>query len=301
MGQHRIQRQILQSFSFQGPQKGSRQTWWLGKKTFKPQPHSINGVGFFEVGCAKQVDQYITDLENEFKDKLSRFSRGEFTQEDVGRETYNLIAMHYVRSQACRIEIEHMVREHRIRGLLKYPEAEGEYQRLASHQDLQVFQSLVNSVASTLTHYLMTPMLINSTSQFLTSDKIVYAGQIPSEQRQNFVWFPMSPSVGLALISDNHTGQILGPTEVKQRSGRISIAKQQEATTLRCQKPSPQDVTTEAVNAYNELMVRGSTELYAIDCSSIDSALQLADDPTGYSYVPSSKNSRTNRDSLSRA
>jgi len=301
MGQHRIQRQILQSFSFQGRQTGSRETWWLGKKAFKPQPRSIDGIGFFEVGCAEQIDQYITDLENGFKEKLSRFSRGEFRKEDVGRDTYDLIAMHYVRSQACRIQIEHMAREYWRKGVLTHPEAEGEYLRLTSHQDLQVFHSLVNSVASTLTHYVMTPILVNSSSQFLTSDKIVYAGQASSEERQNFVWFPMSPSIGLALISDNHTDQILGPTGVNRRSGRISFAKQPEAPWLRCQRPSPQDVTTEVVNTYNELMVRGSTELYATDCYSIDSALELTDGPTGYSYVPSSENSRTNRGSLPKA
>ena len=38
MAQHRIQRQILQSFSFQGRQGSSRQTRWLEKKSFKPQP-----------------------------------------------------------------------------------------------------------------------------------------------------------------------------------------------------------------------------------------------------------------------
>ena len=290
MGQHRIQRQILQNFSFQGRQGSSRETWWLGKNSFKPQPCSIDRVGFFEVGCAEQVDQYITDLENGFKDKLSRFSHGEFGKKDVGRDTYDLIAMHYVRSQACRHQIEHMVRECWRRDILTQPQAEEEYQRLTSHQDLQVFRSLVDSVASTLTHYLMTPILINSSSQFLTSNKIIYAGQVESEERQNLVWFPMSPSIGLALISDNRTGQILGPTEINRRFGRISFVKIPEASWLRCQEPSHQDVSTEVVKTYNDLLIRGSTELYAVNSFSIDSALQHTDEPTGYRFNPTREN-----------
>ena len=46
MGQHRIQRQILQSFSFQGRQKNAREDWWLGKDSFQPQTWSISVGGF---------------------------------------------------------------------------------------------------------------------------------------------------------------------------------------------------------------------------------------------------------------
>ena len=291
MGQHRIQRQILQNFSFQGRQGSSRETWWLEKKSFKPQPRSIRGVGFFEVGCAEQVDQYITGLEDKFKDKLYRFSQGEFARTDFGRDTYNLIAMHYVRSQACRIQFEHMVRECWRAGRLTHPDAEEEYRRLTSHQNLRVFRNLVDSVATTLTHYLMTPILINSSSQFLTSDKIIYAGQAESKERQNLIWFPLSPSIGLCLISDNRTGQILGPIEVNKPLGRISFVKVREAPLLRCQEPLPQDVSDEVVNTYNELMVRGSTELYAANSFTIDAALEHTEGPTGYSYTPTRENS----------
>ena len=290
MGQHRIQRQILQNFSFKGRQANSQETWWLEKNSYKSQPRSIYRVGFFNVACSSRVDDYITDLENQLKDKLSLFSQGEFAKTDVGRDTYDLIAMHYVRSQGCRHQIEHMVRECWFKGILTQPQAEEECRRLTSHQDLQTFRSLVDSVASTLTHYLMTPILINSSSQFLTSDKIIYAGQAESKERQNLVWFPLSPSIGLALISDNRTGQILGPIEFSPRFGKISFTGIPEASWLRCQEPAPQDVSNEVVNTYNELMVRGSTELYATNSLTIDSALQHTKDPTGYRYTPTTSN-----------
>ena len=148
MGQHRIQRQILRNFSFQGRQGSSREAWWLGTNSFNPQPRSVGGVGFFKVACAEQVDKYITNLEDGFKNKLSRFSQGIFSRTDVGRETYDFIAMHYVRSQACRNQIQHMVSECCRAGRLTHPQAEEEYRRLVSHQDLQVFRNLVNNVAS---------------------------------------------------------------------------------------------------------------------------------------------------------
>ena len=290
MGQHRIQRQILQNFSFQGRQKKSRETCWLEKNSFKPQPRSIKKVGFFEVGCSDRVDQYITDLEDGFKDKLSRFSRGEFARTDVGRETYDFIAMHYVRSQACRLQIQYMVTKIWQDALLTQPQVEEEYQRLTLHQDLQVFRDLVDSVARTLTYYMLCPMLITGPSQFLTSDKIIYAGQTGSKERENFVWFPLSPSIGLSLTSEGSTGQILGPTEVSRAYGRINFLKLPESPYLRCQAPSPQETSAEAVTAFNQLMVRGSTELYAVNSFTIDSTLRYDDGPTGYRYTPTADN-----------
>ena len=247
-------------------------------------------MGVFNVACSSRVDDYITNLENQLKDKLSLFSRGEFPKTDVGRDTYDLIAMHYVRSQGCRHQIEYMVRECWFNGVLSQPKAEEECQRLTSHQDLRTFRSLVNSVASTLTHYLMTPIIINSSCQFLTSDKIIYVGQAESNERQNLVWFPLSPSIGLALISDNRTGQILGPIAFDPRFGQISFTGVPEAPLLRCQEPTPQDVSDEVVDTYNELMVRGSTELYATSSFTIDSALRHTNGPTGYRYSPASSN-----------
>ena len=209
MGQHRIQRQILQNFSFQGRQANSRETSWLGKDSFKPQSRSINRVGFFEVGCSDEVDQYITVLEDGFKEKLFRFSQGKFARTDVGRETYDFIAMHYVRSQACRLQMQYMVSECWRAAMLTQPRAEEEYRRLTSYQDLRVFRDLVDSVARTLIHYVLRPLLITGPSQLLTSDKIIYAGQAESKERENFVWFPLSPSIGLSLTSEVRAGQIL--------------------------------------------------------------------------------------------
>ena len=289
MGQHRIQRQILQNFSFKGRQKNSREVWWIGENSFKPQPRSIRGVGFFAVACSDRVDQYITALEDGFKDKVFRFSQGEFARTDVGRETYDFIAMHYVRSQACRLQMQHMVSECWRTGKLTQPQAEEEYRRLTSHQDLRVFQDLVDSVARTLTYYVMRPLLLSGSPQLLTSDKIIYAGQGGLEERENFIWFPLSPSAGLSLTSEMRTGQILGPIKIHPSIGRISFVKMPEAPFLRCQEPSPQQVKAQVVNTFNQLMVRGSTELYAPNSSTIDSALSCCDEPTGYQYTPTNE------------
>ena len=109
MGQHRIQKQILRNFSFGGRQPNSRETWYLNTYSYRPAERSIRGVGVFKVDCSKGVDEYITDLENGFKDTLRRFSRRDFTKADIGREIYDFIAMHYVRSQACRLQVEYVV------------------------------------------------------------------------------------------------------------------------------------------------------------------------------------------------
>ena len=292
MGQHRIQRQILQSFSFQGRQKNSREVWWLRKDSFRPQPKSIRGVGFFDVACSPQVDQYITDLEDGFKEKLLLFSQGKFAETDVGRETYDFIAMHYVRSRACSLQMHHMVNYCWETGRLTHPQAEAEYRRLTSHQDLRVFRYLVDSVASVLTHYMLIPQIITGPSQFLTSDKIIYAGQDGSEERRNFVWFPLSPSTGLCLRSDQRTGQILGPFEANKTVGEISFTKIQEAASLRCQEPESQEGSAEVFTAYNHLMIHGSSEIFAADPSNIDYALSYYDGPAGYSYKPSQETGR---------
>ena len=111
VGQHRVQRQILRNFSFGDRQLNSRETWWLNTGSYQPARRSTNRVGFFEVNCSEDVDGYITEHENTFKEPLRRFSQGEFTRTDVGRELYDFIAIHYVRSQACRRQIEHLVSE----------------------------------------------------------------------------------------------------------------------------------------------------------------------------------------------
>ena len=287
MGQHQIQRQILRNFSFEGRQPNSRETLFLTTSGYQPISRSVDRVGFFEVDCSEDVDTYITDLENGFKDSLLRFSRGDFTKADVGREVYDFIALHYVRSQACRLQIEHVVNKCRQDSRLTQQEAGTELHRLASHQDAAVFRDLVDSASRTLTHYMLYPLLITGPWPFMTSDKIMCANTVESEQRETFVWFPISPSVGLCLMSDGRAGQILGPiVEVNRQSRRISFAKLPEAQWLRCQAPSPQEGSEEFVNTLNGMMVQGSAELFASDRDAMDSALRIAVLPTGYRYRP---------------
>ena len=136
-------------------------------------------------------------------------------------------------------------------------------------------------------HFHAAPQLITGPWPFVTSDKIMCASTVESEQRETFVWFPISPSVGLCLMSDGHAGQILGSVvEVNRQSKRVSFAKSPEARWLRCQAPSPQRGSEEFVNTLNRMMGKGSTELYAADRDAMDSALRIAELPTGYRYQP---------------
>ena len=286
MGQHRVQRQILRKFSFGGRQLNSREAWWLNTGSYQPARRSTNRVGFFEVNCSEDVDGYITEHENTFKEPLRRFSQGEFTRTDVGRELYDFIAIHYVRSQACRRQIEHLVSESKRTSRLTQLQAEMEIKRLTSYQDVEVFDELVDSVSRVLTHYLGCPIVMIGPWAFVTSDKIMCASKVESEQRLTLVWFPISPSAGLCLDSDGNGGQILGPIAVDRRFARISFVKIPEARWLRCQSPSSQEGSTVFVNTLNGIMVEGSTELYATDPASMDSALHAAEQPTGYRYRP---------------
>ena len=284
VGQHRIQKQILRSFSFEGRQLNSREVWCLKANYYRPESRSIGRVGFFEVDCSEGIDQYITVLENKFKEPLRRFSNGEFGREDIGREIYDFIAMHYVRSQACRHQINHMVDECCRRSMLTPLQAQAEYRRLASYQDEVVFRDLVDSVSRVLTHFVLCPIEIISPQSFVTSDKIMYAGKVDSKQRVTLAWFPLSPSTGLYIESDSLTGQLLGPTKVNRQIGQIELLKLCEAQWLRCQKPSRQKVSAEFINILNGLMVKGSTELYAADRAAIDTTLEFAEQPSGYQY-----------------
>ena len=286
MGQHRVQRQLLRKFSFNGQQMNSRETWYLNTKGHRPGRRSTSRVGFFEVDCSKEVDGYITTHENKFKERLHRFSQGEVIRSDVGRDLYDFIAMHYVRSEACRRQIEYMVDECRRHVRLTKPQAELDYKRLLSHQDAEVFDDLVDSVSRVLTHYVICPVEFTGPWSFLTSDKIVCASTTESEQRTTVVWFPISPSIGLYLDSEGYGGQILGPTVVNRRLGRIGFAKVPEAQWLRCQAPAPQEGSAEVVNALNGMMVEGSSELYAADLAAMDSSLRTSERPTGYRYRP---------------
>ena len=287
MGQHQIQKQILKNFSFEGRQLNSREVWCLKDNSLRPISRSISSVGFFEVDCSKAVDEYIRILENKFKESLCRFGQGHFSRTDVGRETYDFIAMHYVRSQAYRIQVKHVVDECRRNSRLTKQQARAEYDRLTSHQEVAVFSDLVDSVSRTLTHYVMYPVMMTGSLSFVTSDKILYAGTIESGQRETFVWFPLSPTTGLCLKSEGYAGQILGPVvEVNRTLGRISFAKSFEAPLLQCQKPQPQEGRPESFNALNGLMLPGSTELFAFNCEALDSTLRSAEHSTGYLYEP---------------
>ena len=286
MGQHRVQRQILRNFSFEGRQLNSRETWCLNTASYQPARRSTNRVGFFEVNCSEDVDGYITAHENTFKEPLRRFSQGEFTRTDVGRELYDFIAIHYVRSQACRRQIEHLVSECKRTSRLTQLQAEMEIKRLTSYQDVEVFDELVDSVSRVLTHYLVCPIAMIGPWAFVTSDKIMCASKVESGRQLTLVWFPISPSAGLYLDSDGNGGQILGPIAVDRRFGRISFVKIPEAQWLRCQAPSSQEGSAKFVNTLNGIMVEGSTELYATDRTSMDSALYAAEQPAGYRYRP---------------
>ena len=287
MGQHQIQRQILQNFSFEGRQPNSRQVWYLNTDSYQPAARSVYHVGFFEVDCSEDVDEYIRALENRFKDSLHRFSRGEFTRTDVGRDIYDFIAMHYVRSQACRRQIAHVVRECQRQSRITRSQSDAEYKRLTSYQDVSVFRYLVDSVSRVLTHYVLYPLLLTGPWAFVTSDKIIYASTLESDQRETFVWFPISKSTGFSVLSDGRAGQILGPEVVVNRlTGQLDFAKFPEALFLRCQAPSPQEGSAEFVNTVNGMMVQGSTQICAAERFAIDSALRTAELPTGYRYQP---------------
>ena len=287
LGQHRTQRQMLRNFSFQGRQLNSVETWCLKTGSYQPEKRSINRVGLFGVDCSEAVDTLITALEDRFKEPLQRFSREVFERNDFARKVYDFIAMHYVRSRAFRRQIEHVVdTAHRDLGLA-YPEAEVEYKRLIVHQDVEVFRGFVDRVASALTHFKVYPVVITNPSSFVTSDKIIYAGILESEKRQTVVWFPLSPTTGLFLDSEVHVGQILGPRVlVDRRLGRIYFEPKPEARLLRCQEPSPQEVSLDFIDTLNGLMVQGSKELYGAKRCHIDSALHNAQLPTGYEYHP---------------
>ena len=284
MGQHRIQRQILSNFSFDGRQLNAREVWWLHGKGHKPAQRSIRRVGFFHIQCTLDVDSYIKGLEDRFKDSLPKLASGNFDRGDVGRGLYDFLAMHYVRSLACRGQIEHMVGELWRGSKLSQPQAESEYIRLSSHQDVTVFHQLVDNVARVLTHYLVVPLVIIGSRPFITSDKVMNAAVVESKTRQTLVWFPLSPSAGLLLESPANGGQLLGPFVVDSQFGRVVPHKIPEAPLLRCQEPMPEGENEAQVGVLNGMMVRGSTELYAADRTQIDSALLSAGATTGYRY-----------------
>ncbi len=293
MGQHQVQKQLLRNFSFPGHQANSRETWYLTTDSYRPSPRSTRGVGFFDVDCSEAVDDFITKRENDFKDKLHRFSSGTITRADVGRDLYDIIALHYVRSQACNLQIQHMVdTSRRISGLTQN-QADSEYKRLTSHQDVKVFDELVKSVSGVLTHYLLRPVMFTGPWMFLTSNKIMSASTAETDARPTIVWFPVTPSIGFCLDSEGFGGQILGPTEVNRMTGRIDFTGVPEAPLLRCQAPNPENGDPAFVAVVNKIMLEGSTELFAAELNTMDSVLQTADQPTGYRYRPSASPDQT--------
>ena len=290
MGQHRTQRQMLKNFSFEGRQLNSLETWCLNTCGYRPVQRSVERVGLFEVDCSDDVDDYITALEERFKEPLQRFSQGVFERSDFGRGIYDFIAMHYVRSRAFSRQLQHVVSTACSDLGLSYPAAEAEYKRLTTHQNVDVFRGFVDRVASALTHFMLYPVAITNPSSFITSDKIIYAGTVESEKRETAVWFPLSPTAGLFLDSEVHVGQILGPQViVDSLLGKIIFVPQPEAPILRCQQPTPQEVGLEFIDDLNGKMVQGSKELYAAEQRHIDSALFNAQSPTGYQYQPNAQ------------
>ena len=302
MGQHRTQRQILRNFSFEGHQPNSRVTWWLSGSSYCPSERSVNRVGLFEVDCSDQVDDYITDLEDSFKESLQRFSHGVFQRTDFGRHVYDFVAMHYVRSRAFLRQIQHVVDVAQRDLGLTYPQAEAEYKRLTAHQDVEIFRGFVDGVASALTYFMLYPVVITNDNSFITSDKIIYAGMVDSDKRETVVWFPLSPTTGLLLDSEIHVGQILGPNIVAdQWDGRILFGQEPEAAILRCQEPAPQQVGLEFIDNLNGMMVQGSKEIYAAERSHIHSALRNAKLPTGYRYQPTPQTGSNEYDGVLRS
>ena len=287
LGQHRIQRQILHNFSFAGHQPNSRNIWCLNTTGYRPSQHSSRRVGLFEDNCSRSVDDYITDVEDRFKNILPRWSHGEFEKADFGRDVYDFIALHYVRSLAFRQQIHYIVDTVCRETGLSYPYGEAEFKRLTSHQVVDVFRGFVDRVASALTHFLLCPIMITNSPAFVTSDKIIYAGMVESKERETVVWFPLSATAGLFLTSEVNVGQILGPRVlVDHQIGQLVFLPEPEEGLLRCQSPSPQEVDVAFVNTLNAMMVRGSKELYAANQSDIDWALRNAGLPTGYQYQP---------------
>ena len=184
MGQHRIQRQLLKAFSFQGRQLNSREIWWLKTDGQQPVSRSIARVGYFQVDCSKGVDDYITTLEDNFKERLRQFSKGTFTRTNVGREIYDFVAMHYVRSTHLIYKLNtSSVNVGGTRGLPVYKPKRNTHGSPRIKMS-EVFRDLVDSVARTLTHYILYPLVTTGQQLFLTSDKIIYAGKFDVGQQK---------------------------------------------------------------------------------------------------------------------
>lgn len=286
MGQHRVQRALLNNFAFPGHQKNSMMVWTLDAKERRPHRKSVKKTGFFDTECSPQVDKLITRAEQEFLPVLTELGKGNFRpfHNGVGhRKMIQFIAFHYVRSNTFNNQIAHLTTMLVKQGYLSPDQAKFEAARLTSHQHRKTYIELTAAVASCLTYFTISPITVTGSSNFITSDNILAVFQ--NRSTGTGIWFPIGPRHGIWAEDETSTKQILGPTPVV--NGRISFPGIHERPFLAFQDTPPHEREEHFFATANSVIAKSSQYLFAHAKEDIDLAITSgSEDTSQYIYVP---------------
>lgn len=286
MGQHRIQRALLNNFAFPGTQKKSMMTWTLDTKMQRPHRKSTKKTGFFETTCSPEVDELITRAEQDFLPVLIDLREGHFStfhNDQHLRTLIQFVSFHYVRSNAFNNQISHLTETLAGIGQMSADEATAESTRLTSHQHRETYIELTNAVASCLTHFTFAPLTVTGTSNFITSDNIV--GVFLTPDKRTVVWFPVGTRHGIWATNDRSSKQILGPTTTSK--GHITFTGIPESPILSIQDTPPHERDDKFFATVNSSIAKGSNVLFAHAKEDIDLTITFGTENTSqYIYTP---------------
>ena len=292
MGQHRIQRAMLNNFAFAGPQMNSKMVWVLEANGQRPYRKSTRNTGFFDIECSPGVDELVSRAEQHFRPVLTDLGKGNFSSFHNGeqhRKLIHFIAFHYVRSNSFSNQVSHLTAILCDHGLLSPDQAALEAARLTSHQHRETYIDLTNAVASCLTYFTFFPLTITGASNFITSDNILGVSQTPSKGTS--IWFPVGSHHAILAEDESSTKQILGPTKVS--NGRITFLGVPESPILKIQDTTPHEREARFFASMNSYVAKGSKVLFAHTKEDIDLAITSGtEDMSQYVYTPPSRNIR---------
>ncbi len=281
MGQHRVQRALLQSFGFPGSQPNSTEVWHLARDSYEPRRRSVRRTGLFEIPCAPSVDKIITEMENDLKDVLKVNDEAELHRLDdplLHRSLLDFAALHYVRGESFLKSLYKILVEYNLW------DADPFYRKYARREDPRLFLSGVKAVGDSLTFDRLDPA--KSKGQFITSDHIVVSLNPPVNRGETGLWtlFPISKNLMLRFISDSRSA-LAGLWARNPATNELEIASAGQSPLL-TRNPDAAELTARQVVEFNCLMAQGSNNLYAPTRESIDACLSRLGNDSQYRYKP---------------
>ena len=290
MGQHPIDRKLMEHFAFPAPRSPMPHVWYLGGQNRRPQIRPVASVAKFELDCSPEVDHYIASMQNRFAQATVRIAGGSEVEAADWMAMIDCIAIHAVRSPILWTQLASELNRLVEAGSVTQSQASAEFERLIGHRDLSLFKLLVQCAAATFSNLVARLAIPKVDQEFVTGDSVI---QISADTQDLIpgtgvlTWFPMGPYVGLMIYGEERWSPIVGLSVDGERPGTVKPTGPPRRLEIRAPTEEPLEIEA---GGFNSLIAFSGRKVFARSREAIDAALakgvEFEEYDTHFTYRP---------------